>query len=181
MTQNDTFSFSYYLDSSWKGKLCTKIQGLRIPHIHSNLQYCFLSFLPYFCLTSHHGFEQTAEKCIIFAEEKQHSAIWKQAFIALVCISLHRQPMKVLREPRRRHLLRPRAVTIDDSRRSSIKTQKVALSGSWQSIKLSFTQLTQMGKLKNLKKLEKLKPYALWLNLQPKRLLALTFNDRREW
>ena len=47
--------------------------------------------------------------------------------------SLHRQPMKVLREPRRRHLLRPRAVTIDDRRRSSIKTQKVALSGSWQS------------------------------------------------
>ena len=86
MTQNDTFSFSYYLNSSWKGKLYTKIQGLRIPHIHSNLQYCFLSFLPYFCLTSHHGFEQTAEKCIIFAEEKQHSAIWKQAFIALVCI-----------------------------------------------------------------------------------------------
>ena len=96
-------------------------------------------------------------------------------------LSLHRQPMKVLREPRRRHLLRPRAVTIDDRRRSSIKTQKVALSGSWQSIKLSFTQLTQMGKLKNLKKLEKLKPYALWLNLQPKRLLALTSNDRREW
>ena len=95
-------------------------------------------------------------------------------------LSLQRQPMKVLREPRRRHLLRPRAVTIDDRRRSSIKTQKVALSGSWQSIKLSFTQLTQMGKLKNLKKLEKLKPYALWLNLQPKRLLALTSNDRRE-
>ena len=96
-------------------------------------------------------------------------------------LSLHRQPMKVLRKPLRRHLLRPRAVTIDDRRRSSIKTQKVALSGSWQSIKLSFTQLTQMGKLKNLKKLEKLKPYALWLNLQPKRLLALTSNDRREW
>ena len=45
-------------------------------------------------------------------------------------LSLQRQPMKVLREPRRRHLLRPRAVTIDDRRRSSIKTQKVALSGS---------------------------------------------------
>ena len=53
-------------------------------------------------------------------------------------VSLHRQPMKVLREPRRRHLLRPRAVTIDDRRRSSIKTQKGALSGSWQSNKLSF-------------------------------------------
>ena len=38
--------------------------------------------------------------------------------------SLHRQPMKVLREPRRRHLLRPRAATIDDRRRSSIKTQR---------------------------------------------------------
>ena len=74
MTQNDTFSFSYYLDSSWKGKLYTKIQGLRIPHIHSNLQYCFLSFLPYFCLTSHHGFEQTAEKCIIFAPSTNESA-----------------------------------------------------------------------------------------------------------
>ena len=45
-----------------------------------------------------------------------------------------------------------------------------------------FTQLSQMGKLKNLKKLEKLeklKPYALQLNLQPKRLLAIPFNDRR--
>ena len=43
------------------------------------------------------------------------------------------------------------------------------------------TQLSQMGKLKNLKKLEKLKPYVLQLNLQPKRLLAITSNDRREW
>ena len=42
------------------------------------------------------------------------------------------------------------------------------------------TQLSQMGKLKNLKKLEKLKPYALQLNIQPKRLLAITSNDRRE-
>lgn len=32
--------------------------------------------------------------------------------------------MKVLREPLRRHLLRPRAVTIDDRRWSSIKTQR---------------------------------------------------------
>ena len=46
----------------------------------------FLAIFDQFCLTSHHGFEQTAEKCRIFAEEKQHSAIWKQAFIALVCI-----------------------------------------------------------------------------------------------
>ena len=42
------------------------------------------------------------------------------------------------------------------------------------------TQLSQMGKLKNLKKLEKLKPYVLQLNLQPKRVLAITSNDRRE-
>ena len=35
----------------------------------------FLAILDLICLTSHHGFEQTAEKCIIFAEEKQHSAI----------------------------------------------------------------------------------------------------------
>ena len=37
-----------------------------------------------------------------------------------------------------------------------------------------------MGKLKNLKKLEKLKPNALQLNFQRKRLLAITSNDRRE-
>ena len=39
------------------------------------------------------------------------------------------------------------------------------------------TQLSQMRKLKNLKKL---KPYALLLNIQQKRLLAITSNDRRE-
>ena len=40
-----------------------------------------------------------------------------------------------------------------------------------------------MGKLKKLKKLEKLeklKPYALQIDVQPKRLLAITSNDRRE-
>ena len=41
--------------------------------------------------------------------------------------------------------------------------------------------ILQMWKLKNLKKLEKLKPYALLLNIQPKKLLAITSNDRREW
>ena len=41
-------------------------------------------------------------------------------------------------------------------------------------------QLSQMGKLKNLKKLEKLKPYALQIDIQPKRLLAISSNDRRE-
>ena len=46
--------------------------------------------------------------------------------------------MKVLREPRRRHLLRPRAVTIDDRRRSSIKTQKEHYRAADKSIKLSF-------------------------------------------
>ena len=48
------------------------------------------------------------------------------------------------------------------------------------SILILYTQLSQMWKLKNLKKLEKLKPYALWLNIQQKRLLAITSNDRRE-
>ena len=37
-----------------------------------------------------------------------------------------------------------------------------------------------MGKLKNLKELEKLKPYALQQNINQKRLLAITSNDRRE-
>ena len=43
-----------------------------------------------------------------------------------------------------------------------------------------------MGKLKNLKKLEKLekleklKPYALQIDIQPKGMLAITSNDRRE-
>ena len=32
-----------------------------------------------------------------------------------------------------------------------------------------------MGKLKNLKKLEKLKPYALQLNLQPKKAVGYNF------
>ena len=48
------------------------------------------------------------------------------------------------------------------------------------SILILYTQLSQMWKLKKLKKLEKLKPYALLLNIQPKRLLAITSNDRRE-
>ena len=37
-----------------------------------------------------------------------------------------------------------------------------------------------MGKLENLKKLEKLKPYALQMDIQSKRLLAITSNDRRQ-
>ena len=41
-------------------------------------------------------------------------------------------------------------------------------------------QLLQMGKLKKLKKFEKLKPYALQIDIQPKRLLAITSNDQRE-
>ena len=36
-----------------------------------------------------------------------------------------------------------------------------------------------IGEYKHFEKLKKLKPYALQLNLQPKRLLAITFNDRR--
>ena len=37
-----------------------------------------------------------------------------------------------------------------------------------------------MEKLEKLEKLKKLKPYALQLNLQLKRLLAITSNTRRE-
>ena len=163
-----------------KGKLYTKNRSLRIPHIISNLQHCFLSFLPAL-LNKLPPFLNKQPKNVLSLQKKSSTRQFESKLsLRSFAFSLQRQPMKVLREPRRRHLLRPRAVTIDDRRRSSIKTQKAALSGSWQSIKLSFTQLTQMGKLKNLKKLEKLKPYALWLNLQPKRLLALTSNDRRE-
>ena len=43
------------------------------------------------------------------------------------------------------------------------------------------TQLSQMGKLKKLEKLKKLKPYALQIDIQTKKLLAITSNDRREW
>ena len=40
--------------------------------------------------------------------------------------------------------------------------------------------MVKLKKLKKLEKLEKLKPYALKIDLQPKRLLAITSNDRRE-
>ena len=125
-------------------KSCTPKFKVYVFNTYTATYSTVLALFALFCLTSHHGFEQTAEKCIIFAEEKQHSAIWKQLSLRSFAFSLHRQPMKVLRKPRRRHLLRPRAVTIDDRRRSSIKTQKVALSGSWQSIKLSFQKPTEL-------------------------------------
>ena len=40
--------------------------------------------------------------------------------------------------------------------------------------------MVKLKKLKKLEKLEKLKPYALQIDIQPKRLLAITSNDRRE-
>ena len=40
--------------------------------------------------------------------------------------------------------------------------------------------MVKLKKLKKLEKLEKLKPYALQIDVQPKRLLAITSNDRRE-
>ena len=67
------------------------------------------------------------KKCCIFAEEKVASQQNIQASL-IFCIrfafSLHRQPKEVWQEPLRGHLLRPRSVTIDDQRRSSIKTPK---------------------------------------------------------
>ena len=38
------------------------------------LTVLFLVLFALFCLTSHHGFEQTAEKCIIFAPSTNESA-----------------------------------------------------------------------------------------------------------
>ena len=47
---------------------------------NQELTALFLVIFDLFCLTSHSTNEQTAEKCIIFAEEKLHlSKIFKQA------------------------------------------------------------------------------------------------------
>ena len=51
-----------------------KNRGLRIPHIISNLQLCFLPFLNCFAKQVTPVFEQTAEKCIIFASSTNESA-----------------------------------------------------------------------------------------------------------
>ena len=118
-----------------------KNRGLRIPHIISNLQHCFLSFWTAL-LNKLPPFLNKQPKNVLSLQKKSSTRQFESKLsLRSFAFSLHRQPMKVLREPRRRHLLRPRAVTIDDRRRSSIKTQKVALSGSWQSIKLSFKNL----------------------------------------
>ncbi|MFW5530040.1 MAG: hypothetical protein ACOCOQ_08555, partial [Prevotella sp.] len=60
--------------------------------------------------------------CCIFAEEKPALGNLKAAFIALVCI-FFAEEKPALMLPRGR-LLRPREVTIDDRRRSSIMTPK---------------------------------------------------------
>ena len=63
--------------------------------------------------------------CCIFAEEKPALGNLKAAFIALVCIFFAKEKPKAALMPSRGHLLRPREVTIDDRRRSSIMTEKV--------------------------------------------------------
>ena len=103
---------------------------------NQQLTALFLVIFELLCLTSYPRFWTNSRKMYYLCRRKAASQQNIQASL-IFCIrfafSLHRQPMKVLREPLRGHLLRPRAVTIDDRRRSSIKTQKVALSGSWQS------------------------------------------------
>ena len=87
----------------------------------------FLVIFELLCLTSYPRFWTNSRKMYYLCRRKAASQQNIQASL-IFCIrfafSLHRQPMKVLRELRRGHLLRPRAVTIDDRRRSSIKTQE---------------------------------------------------------
>ena len=102
----------------------------------------FLAIFDLFCFNKLPPFLNKQPKNVVSLQKKSSTRQFESKLsLRSFAFSLHRQPMKVFREPHRRHLLRPRAVTIDDRRRSSIKTQKVALSGSWQSIKLSFKNL----------------------------------------
>ena len=87
----------------------------------------FLVIFELLCLTSYPRFWTNSRKMYYLCRRKAASQQNIQASL-IFCIrfafSLHHLPKKVLREPRRRLLLRPRAVTIDDRRRSSIKTQE---------------------------------------------------------
>ena len=74
MTQNDTFLFRTVLIVHAKESYTQKSKFAYSTHTQQ-LTALFLAFFDLFCLTSHSINEQTAEKCIIFAEEKQHSAI----------------------------------------------------------------------------------------------------------
>ena len=74
MTQNDTFLFRTIL-TVHKRKVIHQNSRFAYSTHTQQLTVLFLVILALFCLTSHSTNEQTAEKCRIFAEEKQHSAI----------------------------------------------------------------------------------------------------------
>ena len=109
----------------------------------------FLAIFDLFCLTSYPRFWTNSRKMSYLCRRKAALGNLKASFHCarlhflcrrkpasqqniqaslIFCIrfafSLHRQPKKVWQEPLRGHLLRPRSVTIDDQRRSSIKTPK---------------------------------------------------------
>ena len=87
----------------------------------------FLVIFELLCLTSYPRFWTNSRKMYYLCRRKAASQQNIQASL-IFCIRfafpLHRLPMKVFREPRRGHLLRPRTVTIDGRHRSSIKTQE---------------------------------------------------------
>ena len=87
----------------------------------------FLTIFDLSCLTSYPRFWTNSRKMYYLCRRKAASQQNIQASL-IFCIrfafSLHRQLKEVWQEPLRGHLLRPRSVTIDDRRQSSIKTQK---------------------------------------------------------
>ena len=94
---------------------------------NQQLTALFLVIFELLCLTSCPRFWTNSRKMYYLCRRKAASQQNIQASL-IFCIrfafSLHRQPKEVWQEPLRGHLLRPRSVTIDDQRRSSIKTPK---------------------------------------------------------
>ena len=94
---------------------------------NQQLTALFLVIFELLCLTSSPRFWTNSRKMYYLCRRKAASQQNIQASL-IFCIrfafSLHRQPKEVWQEPLRGHLLRPRSVTIDDQRRSSIKTPK---------------------------------------------------------
>ena len=74
MTQNDTFLFRTILTVHEKESYTPKFK-VCVFHTYTVTYSTVSCPFALFCLTSHSTNEQTAEKCIIFAEEKQHSEI----------------------------------------------------------------------------------------------------------
>ena len=55
-------------------KSCTPKFKVYVFNTYTATYSTVLALFALFCLTSHHGFEQTAEKCIIFAPSTNESA-----------------------------------------------------------------------------------------------------------